>query len=177
MTLRHTIFTLSFLILVTLPGAPAAASRPASPEAEFLIAVHQGNLAQIKAGKLAVRKGANPAVRKLGKRFASFHKQLDAQVRTVSENLDVDLPDEPNSEQRQLAARYRAASATDFDTLFVTTQIANYERAAKIAGTVLDVTTDPAVRRIVKVATPVIERNREALTTTRDQLGLELPQE
>ncbi|SDT71833.1 DUF4142 domain-containing protein [Actinoplanes derwentensis] len=174
------IFTLGFAALSIVPAAPATAglpNRPASPEAEFLIAAHQGNLAQIKAGKIAARKGESSAVRKLGKRFASYHKKLDSQVRAVSEDLHVSLPDEPNSEQRQLAAQYKAASATEFDTLFVTTQITNYERAAKLAGTVLKITTDPAVQRIVEAATPVIEQNREALTTTRDQLGLDLPRE
>ncbi|GAA1600080.1 hypothetical protein GCM10009828_027860 [Actinoplanes couchii] len=160
-----------------IPATPVSAARPASPEAEFLIAAHQGNLAQIKAGKLAARKAENPAVRKLGKRFASYHKKLDSQVRAVSEDLDVNLPDQPNSEQLQLAEQYRAASPTEFDSLFVNTQITNYERAAKLAGIVLKTTDDPAVARIVRAATPVIEQNREDLTTTRDQLGLEQPQE
>lgn len=171
------IFTLGFAALLLLPGSAVLAARPASPEAEFLVAVHQGNLAQIKAGKLAARKGDSPVVRKLGKRFASYHKKLDSQVRAVSEALDVNLPDEPNSEQAQLAEQYRAASATEFDSLFLSTQIANYERAAKLAGIVLQVTTDPAVRRIVEAATPVIEGNRAALTAARDQLGGEQPQE
>ncbi len=171
------IFTLGFAALLVLPGSAAVAARPASPEAEFLIAAHQGNLAQIKAGKLAARKSESPVVRRLGKRFANYHKKLDSQVRAVSKRLDVNLPDEPNSEQTQLAEQYRAASPADFDALFVTTQIANYERAAKLAGIVLAVSTDPAVRRIVEGATPVIEENRGALTAARDQLGLEQPQE
>lgn len=171
------IFTLGFAVLSVSPATPATAARPASPEAEFLIAAHQGNLAQIKAGKLAARKAENPAVRKLGKRFASYHKKLDSQVRAVSEALDVNLPDEPNSEQLQLAEQYRVASATEFDILFLNTQISNYERAAKLATIVLKATDDPAVRRIVKAVTPVIEQNREALTTTRNQLGMEQPQE
>ncbi|GAA4977437.1 hypothetical protein GCM10025331_85790 [Actinoplanes utahensis] len=161
---------------MALPAAPAAA-RPASPEAEFLIAAHQGNLAQMTAGRIAVRKSGNPVIRKLGKRFAAYHRKLDAQVKATSETLAVRLPAEPNSEQQQLAEQYRAASPAAFDTLFVTTQLANYERAAKLAGTALKISTDPAIRAIVTSAAPAIAANRAALTAARDLLASEQPRQ
>ncbi|MEU4159645.1 DUF4142 domain-containing protein [Actinoplanes sp. NPDC026670] len=175
------------MALIGLAGSPAAATparpeasrpagvtaRPASPEAEFLIAVHQGNLAQIAAGKLAAHRSENRTVRRLGKRFATYHKKLDAQVKQVAAALDVRLPKEPNSEQLDLAGQYRAAAAADFDTLFINTQLSGYERAAKIARLVLAVSSDPAIAKIVATVTPVIEENRLALTAARDQLARE----
>ncbi|MFC4065760.1 DUF4142 domain-containing protein [Actinoplanes subglobosus] len=156
---------------------PVATGRPVSPEAEFLIAAHQGNLAQIAAGKLAVRKSENPAVRKLGKRFASYHKKLDAQVKQAAEALDVRLPKEPNSEQLGLAEQYRNAAAADFDKLFIDTQLTAYEHAAKLARIVLAVSSDPSITEIVTAAGPVIEKNRVALTAARDELAGEQPRQ
>ncbi|MFD1368342.1 DUF4142 domain-containing protein [Actinoplanes sichuanensis] len=149
------------------------AARPASPEAEFLIAVHQGNLAQIAAGKLAAHRSESRTVRRLGKRFAAYHKKLDAQVKLAAEALDVRLPEEPNSEQLGLVGQYRTAAVADFDTLFVDTQLAAYERAAKLARLVSAVSTDPSIAKIVENASPVIEENRLALTAARDRLAKE----
>jgi putative membrane protein len=185
------IFTLGVAVVAALPAAPAtavparpaaphspaAAARPASPEAEFLIAVHQGNLAQIAAGRLAARKSANPAVRKLAKRFASYHKKLDSQVKKVARGMDVRLPKQPNSEQTTLAGQYEAAPADRFDTLFIESQLSAYERASRIAGLFLKVSTDPAVRAIVTKAQPVIEENLAALTAARDQLASVQPRQ
>lgn len=191
MSFRHKIFTFGVVALMGLSASPAAAAparaeagrhpaatgRPVSPEAEFLIAAHQGNLAQIAAGKLAVRKSENPAVRKLGKRFASYHKKLDAQVKQAAEALDVRLPKEPNSEQLGLAEQYRSAAAADFDKLFIDTQLTAYEHAAKLARIVLAVSSDPSITDIVTAAGPVIEKNRVALTAARDELAGEQPRQ
>ena len=187
MSFRHKIFTFGVVALMGLSTSPAAAAssrpetaratavaaRPVSPEAEFLIAVHQGNLAQIAAGKVAYRKSENRTVRRLGKRFAAYHKKLDAQVKQAAVALDVRLPKEPNSEQLDLAGQYRTAAAGDFDTLFVDTQLAGYERAAKLARLVLAVSSDPSIAKIVANASPVIEENRIALTAARDELAEE----
>jgi putative membrane protein len=185
MPFSHKIFTWGVVALIGLSSGPAVASparpengrntavaaRPVSPEAEFLIAVHQGNLAQIAAGKLAARKSDNRTVRKLGKRFAAYHKKLDAQVRQVAEALGVRLPKEPNSEQLALAGQYAAATGAGFDALFVDTQLAGYERAAKLARLVTAVSSDPSIAKIVANATPMIEQNRVALTAARDELA------
>ena len=191
MSFRHRIFTWGAVVLAALPAAAAtaaparpahphsvvAAARPASPEAEFLIAVHQGNLAQIAAGRLAARKSENRAVRKLGKRFASYHKKLDSQVKKVARVLDVRLPNEPNSEQITLAGQYTAAPVARFDALFIESQLAAYERASRIAGLFLKVSTDPAVRGIVAKAQPVIEENLAALPAARNRLASEQPRQ
>jgi putative membrane protein len=185
MSFCHKIFTLGIATLIGLSAGPAAAAparpendrhtvtaaRPVSPEAEFLIAVHQGNLAQIAAGKLAVRKSENRAVRKLGKRFVAYHKRLDAQVKQAAEALGVRLPKQPNSEQLVLAEQYLAATGAGFDTLFIDTQLSGYERAARLARLVLAVSSDPSIATIVADATPVIEEIRVALTAARDQLA------
>jgi putative membrane protein len=191
MSFRHKVFTLGVITLTALPASPATAApaepatahhtvavaRPVSPEAEFLIAVHQGNLAQIAAGRLAARKSENRVVRKLGKRFAMYHKKLDAQVKRAAHGLGVNLPTEPNSEQKDLAAQYRTATAGEFDALFISTQLSGYERAAKLAHVILRVSTDPAIRAIVEDAGPKIEENRLALTSARDQLSREQPRQ
>jgi putative membrane protein len=187
----HKIFTLSVAALLGLTAVPAAAAparpensrhtvtaaRPVSPEAEFLIAVHQGNLAQIAAGKLAAHKSRNRAVRQLGKRFAAYHRKLDAQVKQAAATLGVRLPKEPNSEQLILAEQYLAATGAGFDSLFIDTQLSAYERAAKVARLALAVSTDPSIAEIVANAAPVIEKNRVALTAARDELAKEQPRQ
>ncbi|WP_204300161.1 DUF4142 domain-containing protein [Actinoplanes campanulatus] len=172
-----TVMAAAVLAALPVTAATAAPARPVSPEAEFLIAAHQGNLAQITAGRLAARKGEVGSVRKLGKRFVAYHRKLDAQVRAAAEALEVRLPAEPNSEQLTLNEQYQATSGRAFDTLFVSTQISAYERAAKLARIVLRTTTDPMVRKIVVTAVPTIEKNRDALTAARNRIALEQPRQ
>ncbi|MEV6299071.1 DUF4142 domain-containing protein [Actinoplanes sp. NPDC051861] len=151
----------------TPPLAPAVV-RPVGPDADFLIAAHQANLAQIKIGKLAGRKAAGTPVRDLGREFASYHRKLDVSVRKAAAAMDVNLPSTPNSEQKTLIAQYRAASGAEFDTLFVSTQLAAHELALKLAKIVLATGTEPAVRKIVTSAIPVVEQHQAALHKISD---------
>ena len=154
----------------TVPLAPAAV-RPVGPDADFLIAAHQANLAQIKVGKLAARKGAGKNVRDLGRRLSAYHRKLDAAVRKAATGLDVRLPSSPNSEQKTLLERYRATSGAAFDALFVGTQLEAHDRALKLTRIVLAAGTDPAVRRIVTSATPVIQKHQAALLAAQHRIG------
>jgi putative membrane protein len=163
MPLRNLIATVSAFVLIGV-GAPAQA-RPVSPDADFLIAAHQGNLAQIAAGRIAKRKGTTEPVREFGRAFVAYHRKLDVAVREAAADLDVTLPTEPNSEQQALVAQYRSTAGTEFDTLFVGSQLIAHEHAIKLARVVLDTGTEPVVEKLVTDALPVIEKHQEELRT------------
>jgi putative membrane protein len=170
MRLRNIIATLSAIILLVTPAATAAAApvRPVSPDADFLIAVHQANLTQIKAGKIAAKKGESATVRDLGQQFVTFHRKLDAQVKKTARTVEVRLPDSPNSEQTSLIRQYKAASTAEFDTLFVASQILAHQRAFKMAQVAVDTGTNPSVKSIVATATPVVQKHYAALQQMDD---------
>lgn len=169
MSLRHLIVTLGIVLAVAAPAtlAEAAPARPVSPDAGFLIAAHQGNLAQVKLGRLAARKGATATVRDLGRRLATYHRELDIAVRKAATGLDVDLPGAPNSAQKSLLGKHRAATGAEFDRLFVDSQLLAHEQAGKLTRIVLATGADPVVRRIVTEATPVLREHHAALTAAQ----------
>ncbi len=182
MTFRYFIAVLSAAALVALPAATATAapapdrsslsvSRPLGPDADFLIAAHQANLTQVLAGKIALRKGTDPAVREFGRRFAAYHRRLDAAVREAARDLAVVLPKQPNSEQQTLVEQYRSTPAGEFDRLFLGSQLIAHERALKAARLVLDTGIEPAVKQIVTVAVPVVQEHHDALLAAQTKIG------
>jgi putative membrane protein len=169
MNFRSLIATLCAAVLIAAPASSAAA-RPISPDADFLVAAHQADLTQIAAGRIAARKGTAPAVRDLGRQFVSYHRKLDAQVREAARGLAVELPKQPNTDQQTLLALYRAAG-TEFDTLYLDSQLLAHERALKAARLVLDTGTDPGVKLIVTAAVPVVQQHHEALIAAQTKIG------
>ena len=181
MTFRHFIVLLSVTALAAVPatavsGAPApetsatSVSRPISPDADFLIAAHQAGLTQIKAGRIAARKGTDPVVRDLGRQFVAYHRKLDAAVREAAADLAVVLPEQPNTDQQTLLGQYEAAG-DQFDTLFLGSQLVAHERALKAARLVLDTGSEPAVRQIVTAAVPVVQQHHGALMAAQAKIG------
>ncbi|MEU4693075.1 DUF4142 domain-containing protein [Actinoplanes sp. NPDC023714] len=168
MPLRRFLTVMAALVLIGA-GAPAQA-RPLNPDADFLIAAHQGNLAQIQAGRIAGRKGATEAVREFGREFADYHRRLDVVVRKAAAGLGVRLPAEPNSEQKSLVAQYRSTSGAEFDTLFLGSQLIAHEHAVKLARVVLDTGTEPQVEKIAGRALPVIRSHQRELADAQRKL-------
>lgn len=182
MSFRNIIVALSTVVALVAPAATAAAApaqpatapaaaRPVGPDADFLIAAHQGNLAEIKAGRIAARRGDAAAVRSLGQRLAAYHRKLDGAVVTAARKLDVRLPNSPNSEQLSMIRQYRTASAAEFDGLFVASQLLAHQHAIKLGRIVLATGTEPAVRQLVTAAVPVVRKHHAALVSIQRQTG------
>ncbi|GLY08623.1 DUF4142 domain-containing protein [Actinoplanes sp. NBRC 101535] len=162
MPLRSAILALAVVAALIAPATTATA-RPISPDADYLISAHQGNLTQILAGRTAAGKALKPEVRKMGATMATYHAKLDLEVQQTARTLDVKLPAQPNSEQLALIEQYRIAPAAVFDKLYLDTQIPAHDHALKITRILLATGTDPAVRRIAETASPIIQQHRDAL--------------
>ncbi|MBG0568974.1 DUF4142 domain-containing protein [Actinoplanes aureus] len=159
------------LVVAPATAASAVEARPIGPDADFLIAAHQANLTQMKAGRYAARKAGSATVRDLGRQFATYHRKLDGAVRKAARSLDVRLPSSPNSEQLTLLRQYRAAPAAEFDTLFVDSQLLAHRRAIKLGQIVLATGTEAVVRDLVTAVVPVARKHAAALAVARKQIG------
>lgn len=154
-----------------LMGTPASA-QPSQQDTTYLAAAHQGNLAEIAAGRLAQQKGTAPVVNELGARLVADHSRLDEAVRAVAQQLGVALPAEPNEEQKAVAAQLQAAQAgPQFDKLWISTQIEAHETSLSAAQAEIANGSDTAVKEAAADAAAVIASHLEALATAASQMG------
>ena len=157
--------------LLLLPGTAALAA-PSDQDTSYLRAAHQSNLTEIAGGRIAQQKGQSEQVKDLGARFVADHTKLDAALRATASDLGVDLPSEPNAEQKALAARYQAASADDFDALFVSTQMDAHMKAMRLGQTEISNGSDDAAQKVARDAAPVIASHHELLDNAASDLGV-----
>ncbi|AEV81519.1 hypothetical protein ACWT_0506 [Actinoplanes sp. SE50] len=160
-----TAFGLTAAMLLPLTTASAAKAAPArlDPDAAFLRTAHQGDLAQIAIGRLAVQRSANPVIRHLGTRFAADSTRLDTAVRATAQRLHVRLDAAPNATVQQSLAAFETAQGPAFDRLFLTGQTGLHAQAAHLIRAELTDGDEPAVQQIARRALPLIKRHRLAL--------------
>jgi putative membrane protein len=158
--------------LMLAPGIPAQAATPASAQdVAYLRAAHQGNLTEIAAGRIAVRKGTSSEVRGLGARFIRDHRALDLAVVVTATRLRVTLPTSLAPVQRALLRKYRAATSAEFDALFVNTQLPAHRAAMQAGETEIANGSAPAAKRVATKAAPVIAAHHTALRMARGYLS------
>ena len=164
MSVRHLTATVAAtLLLATAPATPALAEGTApdqSRDAAFLRAAHQGNLAEIAAGRDAQRHAASACVKKVGRTLVRDHRRLDRQGGRVARQLGVSLPSTPSPEQRQALARVRAqAGGPAYDRAWAQAQARAHRHTLRLIDRELASGDDPRVKAVAKAARPVVARH------------------
>ncbi len=152
----------------------SASSAASAQDAQFLQQAHQTNLAEIAAGHLAQQKGNSQTVKNLGAKFVTDHTKLDQSVKTVAQNLGVSLPQAPNAHQQAVAAKLKAVSGSQFDTLFVTTQLAGHTQAMQAGQTEIEKGSNPQAVKVARDSAPVIASHHQALESAAHTLNIPL---
>jgi putative membrane protein len=171
MSIKRAVVALGFAGLLLIPSTAASAA-PSDQDTAYLKAAHQSNLAEIAGGKIAQQKGDSQQVKDLGARFVADHTKLDAALRKTAAALDVDLPSAPNAQQQAVAARYRASSGSDFDALFVSTQMDAHMAAMNLGEKEIANGDDAQAKKVAQSAAPVIRSHHTALSDAARSLGV-----
>jgi putative membrane protein len=163
--IRGAVLLLAALAVVLLgPAAMASATTPdqghvSQQDKAFLVAAHQSNLAEIATGKLADQKGASKQVRELGRMLVTDHTKLDADLVKVAKKLGVDLPSQPNAEQRKFAAELKRLSGKAFDRAWVAGQLDGHCKAKANGAKEIAKGSNKDAVTVAKTSAPVIEHH------------------
>jgi putative membrane protein len=152
----------------------SASSTPSSQDAQFLQQAHQTNLAEIATGQLAKQKGNSQTVKNLGTKFVTDHTNLDRELKSVAQTLGVSLPQAPNANQQAVFHRLKATSGSQFENLFVTSQLAGHMHAIQADQTEIANGSNPQAVKVARDSLPVTESHHQALEAAARLLGIPL---
>ncbi|GII27002.1 DUF4142 domain-containing protein [Planotetraspora mira] len=164
------IIVLPAALAIALAGGTAglaAAPDVNDQDRSFLVAVHEGNLAEIQSGRHVETQAAGKAVRDAGTTLVDDHTKLDEHVRRVADEVGVRLPGEPGDTQRADLRRFSAMRGTQLDTAWVAAEITEHkEDLAAIAKEQTDGSSDK-VMQLARDAEPVVESHLKLLEHIR----------
>jgi putative membrane protein len=162
------------VLIGTLTMTAPATAQPqlSAQDSQFLQQVHQGNLAEIAAGKLAQSKAGSVEVRDLGALFVTDHTQMDAAVQQLANTLGVTLPQAPNPEQQAMQTELQNASPGTFDSTFIPGQITAHTMTMQLIQTELANGTSNDVKKAASDAAPVVQKHHDRLMAAANALGV-----
>ena len=152
------------LSFTPVSAPPAAFVAEPAPDAAFLRATHQADLAEIAGGNIAATRGTTPEVRALGTRFVHDHTVIETHLTAVARSAGVALPDTPTAAQLALTKKYQAVPAAAFDRLYLRTQLKAHNEALAAGAAELAGGQDPRVKQLVSFAAPLVKAHHAALT-------------
>jgi predicted outer membrane protein len=119
---------------------------------DLVVKVRLAGLWEIPAGKMAQDKSDDERIREIGRDIAEQHEELDKFARDAAKKLDIDLPDEPNSDQQGWLDEMQEAEGTDFDRIYIDRLRAAHGKIFPAIATVRASTRNDTVRKLAQRA-------------------------
>lgn len=160
MRMGHRVMTAAAMVLAAATATGTALATPCIHDDTFLRTVHQGNMAEIAAGKDAQRYAVSRCVRDVGKVLVRDHRELDDGVADLAHKLDVSLPRSVTSEQRdQLRDIRRKGHSRRYDRMWLKAQEAGHVAVLKLIDEEVKSGKDATVRAGAGAARPVVAKH------------------
>jgi putative membrane protein len=102
-------------------AAPArgGSDRPNAQDRSWVSSSTEGDLFEVAAGRLAIRRSHDPAVRRFGHRMVADHTRLYRATAQVAEAVGVEVSTEPSRGQRAVLRSWRTVSGHAFVCAYV----------------------------------------------------------
>lgn len=179
--MRRTAASLAGLVagLILLPGvalaAPAGPTQLGASDMALLNGVRLAGLWEMPAGYMAAEKGSTDRVRQVGTEIAKQHDELDALTVEAANKLGVQLPTEPNAQQKGWLTEMQNASGARFDRIFVDRLRAAHGAIFPVVGAVRSGTRNETVRKLAEQANGFVMNHMTLLESTGLVRYSELP--
>jgi len=136
-------------------GVAQAANPPST--AEVLEKLHNSNLTEIEAGKLAQDNGHSKATKDYGKMLVADHTSADQQVVALAKEEKVDLsPSTPVVGSKDLAD---LSAGPAFDRRFARSMVGDHKKEIAEVTAARDSTTDGKLKALLTAILPTLEKH------------------
>jgi putative membrane protein len=157
--------------VLAVSEGPAVAA-PSDQDQTWMVAAHQGNLAEIAAGSSAQTRATTADVKSLGAMFVQMHTQLDAALTAAAQQLGVALPASPTADQQAQLAQVEAKTGQDYDTAWIAQHLAAHSTSLAATNREVSNGSDPTVVGLARTATPVISSHLTQLRSAGAKYGV-----
>ncbi|MFG2498116.1 DUF4142 domain-containing protein [Streptomyces sp. NPDC048441] len=123
---------------------------------EFITKVRLAGLWELPAGQQAEERGTTKAVKTAGEHLVEGHTFLDARVREVATRLDLELPSQPNPQQRDWLGELSDAHGEAYDEKFTNILRAAHGRVFSVVAEVRATTRNSLVRALADDANTTV---------------------
>ncbi|MGW4407713.1 DUF4142 domain-containing protein [Nonomuraea sp. NPDC004702] len=147
---------------------PRTDAQPSEQDRTWMATIHQGNLAEIEAGRLAEKKGATDQIKSIGRMLVDDHTQFDKKVTETASQLAIQLPAAPTSAQAAMAKRLQDAKGKEFDKEFVVGMVKAHKSAIEATKEEISKGSSPAVVALAKSASPTLQEHLKALKKAQE---------
>ena len=123
---------------------------------DLISRVRLAGLWELPAAQQAMQRSSSPAVKEAANHLIVGHADLDMRVRTISAQLNVPLPNQPNAQQQGFLKQMTNASAADYDKVWTNLLRSAHGKIFPAIATVRNNTRNSLVRQLASDANQTV---------------------
>ena len=141
----------------SLAPAPVQGAKVSALDKMWLMSSIQTDLAEISAGKLALSKSSNLAVRRIAIRFIRDHTGLLRSGAALAARLGVPVPHSPSPTQVWAAQILQTLRGRTFNHWYASQEVAGHKESIQMTAFEIRNGTNSAVRQAARMALPMLQ--------------------
>ena len=97
------------------------------PDADFAVAAADGGMMEVALGKLAVRKGTNAAVKKLGTQMVADHSKANLELKALAAEMHITIPASMSEKCQKEISDLDSKSGKDFNKAYADLMVKDHK--------------------------------------------------
>ncbi|MET7616824.1 DUF4142 domain-containing protein [Streptomyces sp. NPDC005408] len=146
---------------VTTPWGPLSAA-----DRDFVVRVRLAGLWELPAGQQAVGRAPTVAVKTAGEHLVEGHTYLDARVREVAARLNLELPNQPTTQQQGWLKEFTKARGQEYETKFANILRRAHGKVFSLVADIRNSTRNTLVRELADDANTTVLDHIKILEAT-----------
>ncbi|RJP16069.1 MAG: DUF4142 domain-containing protein [Candidatus Abyssobacteria bacterium SURF_5] len=145
-------------------------------EKEFMSKAAEGNLFEVKAGKLAQDSATNSSVKQFGEKMVNDHSTANQELQELARMKGVQLPQQVQREKQNLYDQLANAAREDFDKTYMDLMVRDHQEDVANFQKQQAQTTDPELKAWITKTLPVLRDHLQQAQLINQELNAGQPE-
>ena len=153
--------TLLFLAITGASSAAMAADAESTPPAPsvFVKKAALDGMTEVEAGKVALTKSQDPAIRSFAERMVADHGKANKELTSIAERKGLNPPKQLDADHKQMLDTLKGKSGKDFDQAYAEHMNMDHSKAVALFESASE-SSDPDLAQFAKKTLPTLKEHK-----------------
>jgi putative membrane protein len=153
--------TLLFLAITGASSAAMAADAESTPPAPsvFVKKAALDGMTEVEAGKVALTKSQDPAIRSFAERMVADHGKANKELTSIAERKGLNPPKQLDADHKQMLETLKGKTGKDFDQAYAEHMNMDHSKAVALFESASE-SSDPELAQFAKKTLPTLKEHK-----------------
>lgn len=139
-------------------------------EQEFVTKAAQGNMAEVKVGKMAQEKATSDAVRQFAQKMVQDHGEANQKLKKIAQAKGVQWPEQPKEEHQELESKLSKEEGQKFDEKYIKEMVKDHEKDVSEYEEATETVKDQELKQYVQTTLPKLQSHLDMVKQIQENM-------